>query len=177
MPPPGRGGGGRSVAIAVVGDAGTGKTSLISSAVTETFSDAPPPTLPPARFPAELLNSPDDLGELLVVDTSSRPEGAAATEAAVRAAAAVVLCIDASRPSTLERLRSHWLPEVARLNPGAPVVVAVCKDDRSDRADMGQLREVRGFGGVIVLRQRARETAASAGAAGHACVQHDAGAV
>jgi Ras family protein T1 len=145
MPPGGgRGGAGRSVAIAVVGDPGVGKTSLIAAAVNETFSDAPPPVLPPARFPAELLNSPDDLGELLVIDTSSRPEGAAATEAAVRSAAAVVVCIDAARAVTLDRLRSHWLPEVARLNPGAPVVVAVCKDDRSDKADLAQLREVGG---------------------------------
>jgi len=133
----------RSVAIAVVGDAGVGKTSLITAACQEQFSDSPVPVLPTARFPAELLNSPEDLGELLVIDTSSRNEDARATEGAVRTAAAVVVCIDATRQRSLERLRSHWLPEVARLNPGAPVVVAVCKDDREDRVDLTVLRQVR----------------------------------
>ncbi|GBF89351.1 hypothetical protein Rsub_02229 [Raphidocelis subcapitata] len=134
---------GRGVAITVVGDPGVGKTSLITAACQEQFSESPVPTLPTARFPPELLNSPEELagGELLVVDTSSRAEDARATEAAIRAAAAVVVCIDATRQRTLERLRSHWLPEVARLNPGAPVVVAVCKDDRGDRVDLSVLRE------------------------------------
>ncbi|KAI8463172.1 MAG: hypothetical protein J3K34DRAFT_527193 [Monoraphidium minutum] len=113
----------RTLVIAVVGDAGAGKTSLITAACHERYGDAPPPVLPAARFPAELFNSPEDVGELLVVDTSSRPEDYAATEAA-----------------GLARLKGHWLPEVARLNGGAPVVVAVCKDDRKDRLDLSELR-------------------------------------
>lgn len=133
--------GSRSVSIVVVGDPGSGKTSLISSACLEQFSEQPVPVLPVARFPAELLNSPDDVGELLVADTSSKPEDARATEAALRAAAAVVVCVDAAQPRSLERLRAHWLPEVARLNASAPVVVAVCKDDRDDRVDLSLLRE------------------------------------
>lgn len=141
----------RSVSIVVVGDAGSGKTSLISSACLEQFSEQPVPVLPVARFPAELLNSPDDVGELLVADTSSKLEDARATEAALRAAAAVVVCVDAAAPRALERLRGHWLPEVARLNPAAPVVVAVCKDDREDRVDLAVLREVRCLCGCCLV--------------------------
>jgi hypothetical protein len=75
----------------------------------------------------------------------------AASSASIAAAAAVIVCVDATRPSSLERLRSFWLPEVGRLNPGAPVVVAVCKDDREDKMDLVELREVIyvwGWGGV-----------------------------
>lgn len=125
------------------GDPGVGKTSLITAACHEQYSDNPIPVLPAARFPAELLNSPEgEMGELLVVDTSSKPEDSRQNEASIRAAAAVVVCVDATRKSSLDRLRSHWLQEVARLNPGAPVVVAVCKDDREDKIDLGELREV-----------------------------------
>jgi GTPase SAR1 family protein len=67
----------------------------------------------------------------------------------VRAAAAVIVCVDAASRPGLERLRTHWLPEVARLNPGAPVVVAVCKDDREERIDLGELREVCGGKGGV----------------------------
>ncbi|KAI8466496.1 MAG: hypothetical protein J3K34DRAFT_460850 [Monoraphidium minutum] len=127
--------------LAVVGDAGAGKTSLITAACLEQFSGAPVPVLPPARFPSDLVNTPDDLSDLVIVDTSSKPEDARQTEATVRAAAAVVVCVDAARGGALERLRAFWLPEAARLNPGAPVVVAVCKDDREDRGDTAQLRQ------------------------------------
>lgn len=129
--------------LTVVGDPSTGKTSLCTAACQEQYSDNPVPVLPTARFPAELLNSPEDIGELLVVDTSSKPEDSRQNEASIRAAAAIVVCVDATRQQSLERLRTHWMPELTRLNPTAPVVVAVCKDDRSDRADLNQLREVR----------------------------------
>jgi len=54
--------------------------------------------------------------------------------------------VDATRPSGLERLRRLWLPEVERLNPGVPVVVAVCQEDREERIDLDELREVRVWG-------------------------------
>lgn len=90
--------------------------------------------------------APRQVSELLVVDTSSREEDARQLEASLRAAAAVVVCVDPRRKGALGRLRRKWLPEAARLAPGAPVVVAVCKDDGAGgRADLGELREVSGL--------------------------------
>jgi hypothetical protein len=71
----------RTTVLAVVGDAGSGKTSLVTAACQEQYSSSPVPVLPPARFPADVLGgAPDGSGggELLVVDTSSKPEGAGA---------------------------------------------------------------------------------------------------
>ena len=65
--------------IAVIGDSGVGKTSLITAAATETFPDHPPPVLPPARLPAE--TTPEAV-PLVITDTSSRPEDRQALEAA-----------------------------------------------------------------------------------------------
>ncbi len=69
----------RTVYIAVIGDSGVGKTSLITAAATETFPDHPPPVLPPARLPAE--TTPEGV-PLVITDTSSRPEDRQALEAA-----------------------------------------------------------------------------------------------
>jgi GTPase SAR1 family protein len=133
----------RRIILVVTGDAGSGKTSLVESACHGRCSDSPIAVLPPARLPADVIQCPDDVGDLLVIDTSSKKEDARRTDAALRAAAAVVVCVDAGRRGALGRLCSHWLPEVARVNPGAPVVVAVCKDDRESKIDLGDLREVR----------------------------------
>lgn len=61
----------RVVKIAVVGDSGVGKTSLISTAANDTFDQRPAPVLPPTRLPAEF--TPDHV-PMVVTDTSSRPE-------------------------------------------------------------------------------------------------------
>lgn len=152
-------GGPRRIVIAVVGDPSVGRTSLVTSAAAEAFSDNPPPTVPVTRFPPDLC---PEGAELLVVDTPSprgEDDGAAATAAAVRAADAVVLCFDASRRATLDRLGTHWLPLLARMRApegggGAdasssssspptlpPVVVACCKADAEDALPVDQIRE------------------------------------
>jgi mitochondrial Rho GTPase 1 len=131
----------RRVNIAVVGDHCSGKTSLITSAAQEVFSERPVPVLPPTRFPADfvLLAEPVDV---VAWDTSSRPEDGQAVDETLRAADVVIICFDAMRPRTLQRLRSEWLPRVSALKPGAPVIVACCKDDTDETLPTDQIREV-----------------------------------
>lgn len=58
-----------SVRVVVVGDRGTGKSSLIAAAATESFPDNVPPVLPPTRLPADYY--PDGV-PITIIDTSSR---------------------------------------------------------------------------------------------------------
>lgn len=127
--------------MAVVGDKGAGKTSLITSAAQEVFSERPVPVLPPTRFPADFagLSEPVDL---IAYDTSSRPEDTQAVDETVKAADVVVLCFDAQRKVTMERLRTEWLPRITRLRPGAPIIIACCKDDSEGSVPMEHIREV-----------------------------------
>lgn len=128
------------VVVAVIGDKGVGKTSLITTAAQEVYSEHPPPVVPPTRFPPDFHSEPT---ELLVFDTSSRPEDQKQTDETIRSADAVILCFDAMRRTTLERLRTFWLPELQRLKPGVPIVVACCKHDDEDIVPYDEIRAVR----------------------------------
>lgn len=59
----------KSVRIVVVGDKGTGKSSLIVAAATDSFPPNVPPVLPDTKLPFEFF--PDGV-PVTIVDTSSR---------------------------------------------------------------------------------------------------------
>ena len=130
--------------VCVIGDAGTGKSSLITSASADCFDARPPPVLPPVRLPRDF--SPDGV-PMILTDTSSRPEDAALLDLAVQQADAVVICFDALRNATLESIRTVWYPRVQSLNADVPVILACCKADlleeRQDGREVQQIREVR----------------------------------
>lgn len=58
-----------AVRVVVIGDRGTGKSSLISAAASESFPENVPSVLPPTRLPADYY--PDGV-PVIIVDTSSR---------------------------------------------------------------------------------------------------------
>lgn len=58
-----------SVRIVVIGDRGTGKSSLIAAAAAESFRPEVPPVLPPTRLPSDYY--PDNV-PIIIIDTSSR---------------------------------------------------------------------------------------------------------
>ncbi|KAG1666031.1 hypothetical protein FOA52_006905 [Chlamydomonas sp. UWO 241] len=127
--------GARTVRVVVIGEPGTGKTSLISTAANDTFDARPPPVLPPVRLPRDF--SPDGV-PMLVTDVSSRPEDAAQLDLAVLHADAVVVTFDARRQSTLDAIRTVWYPRVQRLKPDVPVILACTKSDLLEELQDGQ---------------------------------------
>eukprot|EP00879_Flechtneria_rotunda_P015860 GHRR01016587.1.p1 GENE.GHRR01016587.1~~GHRR01016587.1.p1 ORF type:complete len:171 (+),score=23.48 GHRR01016587.1:560-1072(+) len=132
----------RRINGAVVGDKGVGKTSLITSAAQEVFSERPVPVLPPTRFPADFVPVPETV-DVIAYDTSSRPEDTQAVDETIKAADVVIVCFDAQRKSTLQRLGSDWLPRITHLKPAVPVIIACCKDDTEETLPTDQIREVR----------------------------------
>ncbi|GJM97017.1 hypothetical protein PR202_ga13909 [Eleusine coracana subsp. coracana] len=118
-----------AVRVVVIGDPGTGKSSLIIALATEQFPENVPGVVPPTRLPADYF--PDRV-PITIIDTSSSPEQKAKLIAECQAADAVVLTYACDRPATLERLSSFWLPELRRLQLKAPVIVVGCKLDLRD---------------------------------------------
>lgn len=120
-----------NVRVVVIGDAGTGKSSLIIAVATDSFPNMVAPVLPPSRLPPDFY--PDRV-PLTIIDTSSRPEDKGKMEAECKKANAIVLTYACDRPQTLERLSAHWLPELRQLGVQVPVIVVGCKLDlRSDQ--------------------------------------------
>lgn len=84
-----------AVRIVVLGDGEVGKTSLITTAATETFPDNPPPLLPPTKLPPDA--TPEGV-PIIITDTSSRPEDRQSLEAALHEANVIVLAFDKGPP-------------------------------------------------------------------------------
>ncbi|KAK1426678.1 hypothetical protein QVD17_15355 [Tagetes erecta] len=118
-----------TVRVAVVGDRGTGKSSLIAAAASENFPESVSPVLPPTRLPADYY---PDAVPVTIIDTASSLEGKAKLEEELKRADAVVLTYACDKPETLNRLQTFWIPEVRRLKVKAPVIVVGCKLDLRD---------------------------------------------
>ncbi|CAH8299727.1 unnamed protein product [Eruca vesicaria subsp. sativa] len=129
----------KSVRIVVVGDKGTGKSSLIVAAATDSFPPNVPPVLPDTKLPFEFF--PDGI-PVTIVDTSSRPEDRNMVAEELKQADAVVLTYACDRPETLEGLTTYWLPELRRLEVKVPIIVAGCKLDFRDDNNPVSLEQV-----------------------------------
>ncbi|KAK1317880.1 Rac-like GTP-binding protein RAC13 [Acorus calamus] len=127
------------VQVVVLGDPGTGKSSLVVSVATETFSENVPPVVPPTRLPADYF--PDRV-PITIVDTPSSKEMSPNLVAELKQADVVVLTYACDKPATLERLSTYWLPELRRMEVEVPVIVVGCKLELRDELQQMSLEQV-----------------------------------
>ncbi|CAK9147069.1 unnamed protein product [Ilex paraguariensis] len=128
-----------SVRVVVVGDRGTGKSSLIAAAASESFLETVKPVLPPTRLPADFY--PEGV-PVTIIDTASSLESKGKLAEELKRADAVVLTYACDQPATLNRLNTFWLHELRRLEVKAPVIVVGCKLDLRDELHPTSLEQM-----------------------------------
>ena len=116
--------------ILVLGDMGTGKSSLISSFVSRHFPEEPPDVMTDAVLPARASSSRT---RVTLMDSSARSGlDRDLLKRKVGMADSIIALYDATRLDTLESLAADWLPFVVEILGGqdrARVVVVASKVD------------------------------------------------
>ncbi|RZC51225.1 hypothetical protein C5167_019647 [Papaver somniferum] len=116
-----------NVRVVVVGDPGTGKSSLISGAATYTFRRNVPPVLRPTRVPGFFLIL------FLMEDQITLAKE-------LKLADAVVLTYACDAPATLDGLSTFWLLELRKLEVKVSVIVVGCKlDPRENKVNLKEV--------------------------------------
>ncbi|KAL0717648.1 hypothetical protein Bca4012_066970 [Brassica carinata] len=128
----------KPVRIVVVGEKGTGKTSLIMAASNESSQPHQniPPVLPYTTFPSEWFCDPVPA---TIIDTSSKPEDREKVVKEVKEADAIVLTFVVDRPETLDRLSGYWLPLFRQLEVRVPTILVGNNIERSRHVSTGLL--------------------------------------
>ncbi|KAF3436305.1 hypothetical protein FNV43_RR23397 [Rhamnella rubrinervis] len=127
------------IRVVVAGDRGTGKSSLIAAAATDSFPDNVAPVLPTTRLPADFF---PDLVPVTIIDTSSSLESRSKRNEELKRADAVVLTYACDQPMTLTRLCTYWLPELRQLEVKVPVILVGCKLDLRDEHQPMSMEQV-----------------------------------
>jgi Ras family protein T1 len=94
---------------------GVGKTSIIITIVSETFPRQVSKTYHPVILSSDLYMLPINTSTVLL-DSSSAREDEAAIDAEVDKAHVIILVYDVNNVECIRRLKSHWLPRIAKAN-------------------------------------------------------------
>lgn len=99
------------VRILLVGDRGTGKTSLVLAFVKERFESEPPPCAEEVVIPPDITAAKV---ATYVVDSSLRVQDEIEIEAEIQKAGVICIVYAVDDQASFTRLTSHWLPLVRR---------------------------------------------------------------
>ncbi|KKY17501.1 putative mitochondrial gtpase (miro-2) [Phaeomoniella chlamydospora] len=115
-----------TVRICVCGDEGTGKSSLITSLVKDTFiTNKIQPVLPQITIPPT-LGTPENV-TTTVIDTSALPQERANLAREIRKSNVILLVY--SDHYSYERIALFWMPHLRGLGVNVPVVLCANKSD------------------------------------------------
>ena len=119
--------------IVVIGDMCSGKTNLISAYCRDRFSETYTPTIL-----TSCMTDADVLGEkieLVVVEVAGRNDYTKLRHCAYHKMDLVILCYSADNPTTLNAIKTYWLPELKKSAPKVPyILVGTKKDIREEKS-------------------------------------------
>lgn len=115
---------------------GVGKTSIVTTIVTDTF-----PKQVEKVFPSAVTISPDlyllpNHNNTVLVDSSASMAAEAATDDEIKKSHVIVLVYDVNNFDIIKRVRTYWLPRILKCNDHVPIILCGNKIDlRSSQQD------------------------------------------
>ncbi|KAL4442838.1 hypothetical protein ABPG74_010727 [Tetrahymena malaccensis] len=123
----------RKIRILVLGDAQVGKTSWITSLVSDNQPDKIPPVIDPVVFSEMFLHTFQV--QTVLIDTPSNileKDNGFKFREEVLAAQVILLLYDLSNQSTIESMQNKWMKQIEQENPDVPVIIIGNKRDMLD---------------------------------------------
>lgn len=115
------------VNVAIVGDEGVGKTSLILSAAQRNFRPGEPVTAQPGTSVKVKLVNADC--KCICHDSTSRNMEEVNT--IIRKCDVVLLCFSMAGPMSLHSAIYTWLPHISKIDNEIPIVIVGCREDEA----------------------------------------------
>ncbi len=117
------------IRVLFLGDESVGKTSIITTIVTDTF-----PKEVPKVFQSAVTISPDlyvlpNRNNTVLIDSNSSREAEEQTDSDIEKCDVIVLVYDVNNFSIIKRLRTYWVPRILKLNDRVPIIMCGNKID------------------------------------------------
>jgi len=131
----------RDVSVVVVGDERCGKSTLIDRFIWNEVSSSYKPTSFDKFSVKKIVNNEEV--SFTIWDTSGAQAYDSVRPLSYNEADIFMLCFSVADPCTLTNVRDHWIPEIKRHRPDAPILLTGCMArQRDDPSVSEKLREV-----------------------------------
>ncbi|KAI0689049.1 mitochondrial Rho 1 [Cytidiella melzeri] len=116
----------RDVRILLVGDAGVGKSTIVTSLIKESYVAHVQHVVPEVTIPPEV--TPENV-TTYIVDTGSMEQDRPHLETEIRKAHVICVVYAIDNPHTFDRIPTYWLPYFRQLGVNVPVILVGNKID------------------------------------------------
>ena len=118
--------------LAIIGDADTGKSTLLARFAGDVFNPGYIPTIG-VDFRSHRVTLDDSITELQIWDTAGEPRFRIVTQSFYRGVQAFIVVYDATKQSSFENV-SYWIAEARKQNQEAKIFLVGNKCDSGEKA-------------------------------------------
>ncbi|EGG25101.1 mitochondrial GTPase [Cavenderia fasciculata] len=116
----------KDIKIVIVGDEGVGKTTIISSFVSNSFAEHVQKVVPEVTIPAEVLNAPC---ATRIIDTCNsddiQQQGRTQLNIELKQCDAVIIAYASNQFNTFMSVRTKWMPLIKQLRSSNPIPIVI----------------------------------------------------